>query len=128
MLYLCNGLSEAMKRDPNMKSIPYSLNEEEFIHIINNTQFQSVIGHRDLSNCLTKLTGKKIHYNRKGILLNYEDEVIVVYLQGRLPEHPTFVDYKGRMNFSYIRFEKQTQTDMLQSLTRIKQITEMEEI
>lgn len=117
-----------MLRDPNMKIISYSLNEEEFIELVQKSDFQSVIGHHDLSNCLSKLTGKKIPYNRRGILLNYEDEIIVVYLQGRLPENPTFIDYKGRLNYCFIRFEKQSQTDMLQSLTRIKQITEMEEI
>ena len=31
MNYLCNGLSESMKRDPNMKNIPYPLSESEFI-------------------------------------------------------------------------------------------------
>ena len=45
MLYLCNGKSEAMKQDPNMKDIPYSLTEEEFIKIVNTSDFVSVIGH-----------------------------------------------------------------------------------
>lgn len=127
MLYLCNGLSEAMKRDANMKTIPYSLSEKEFIKLIRAGNFKSVIGHEDLSNCLTKLTGVSIPYNRQGITLNYEDEVIVVYLTGRLPENPTFVQYKGRLNFSFIRFEKQSPSEMLESQCRIEEIIKMEE-
>ena len=128
MKYLTNGLSQSMLRDPTMKIIPYPLTEEEFIKLIKQGEFKSVIGHEDLSRCLTKLTGVSIPYNRKGILLNYEDEVIVTYLTGRLPENPTFVEYKGRLNFSFIRFEKQSSVDMIESMTRIKEITEMEEI
>ena len=116
-----------MKQDPNMKDIPYSLTEDEFIKIILNTDFTSVIGHEKLANCLTDLTGKKIEHNRKSITLRYNDEVILVYLTGRLPEHPTFVEYKNRINYSYIRFEKQSQADMLQSLARIKEITKIKE-
>ena len=128
MLYLCNGKSEAMKQDPNMKDIPYSLTEEEFVKIINNNEFTSVIGHQKLSDFLTELTGKEIEYNRKGITLRYNDEVLVFYLTGRLPEHPTFVEYKSRANFSYIRFEKQTQSELLESVSRIEEMTKMEEI
>ena len=128
MLYLCNGKSEAMKQDPNMKDIPYSLTEEEFIKIVNTSDFVSVIGHHQLSDFLTELTGKEIEYNRKGVTLRYNDEVLVFYLTGRLPEHPTFVEYKSRANFSYIRFEKQTQSDILKSVSRIEEITKMEEI
>lgn len=128
MKFLTNGLSQSMLRDPTMKIVPYPLTEEEFIKLIKQGEFKSVIGHEDLSRCLTKLTGVSIPYNRKGILLNYEDEVIVVYLRGRLPENPTFVQYKGRLNFSYIRFEKQSPSDMLQSMSRIEEITKMEEI
>ena len=128
MRYLCNGLSEAMKRDPNMKSIPYSLSEKEFINLIINGDFKSVIGHEDLAKCLTKLTGVSIPYNRQGITLTYEDEVIVVYLRGRLPENPTFVQYKGRLNFSFIRFEKQSPLEVLETQSKIEEITKMEEI
>ena len=128
MLYLCNGQTEAMKQDPNMKDIPYSLTEEEFIKIVNTSDFVSVIGHHQLSDFLTELTGKEIEYNRKGVTLRYNDEVLVFYLTGRLPEHPTFVEYKSRANFSYIRFEKQTQSDILKSVSRIEEMTKMEEI
>ena len=128
MLYLCNGKSEAMKQDPNMKDIPYSLTEEEFIKIVNTSDFVSVIGHHQWSDFLTELTGKEIEYNRKGVTLRYNDEVLVFYLTGRLPEHPTFVEYKSRANFSYIRFEKQTQSDILKSVSRIEEMTKMEEI
>ena len=123
MKYLTNGLSQSMLRDPTMKIIPYPLTEEEFIKLIKSTDFKSVIGHEDLSRCLTKLTGEEIPYNRKGILLNYEDEVIVVYLRGRLPENPTFVEYKGRLNFSYVRFEKQSQLEITETINKLNKIT-----
>jgi hypothetical protein len=117
-----------MKQDPHMVDVPYPLTEKEFTEIIKNCEFTSVIGHQDLARCLSKITGEEILYNRKGITLRYNDEVIVVYLTGRLPEHPTFVEYKNRINYSYIRFEKQSQADMLQSLARIEEMTKMEEI
>ena len=127
MLYLCNGTSESMKRDPNMKQIPYPLTEEEFVELINNAQFKSVIGHENLAKCLSKITGKNIPYNRRGILLNYEDLVIVVSLSGRLPERPSFVEYKGRLNYSFIRFEKQTQKEMEISMQKINELKKIKE-
>lgn len=123
MIYLCNGISESMKRDPNMKQIPYSLSESEFINLIHSTKFKSCIGHDSLARCLSRLTGKKILYNRVSIQVNYDDVILLVSLNGRLPEHPNYVEYKGRLNFSLIRFEKQTQLDLENSLNKIKEIT-----
>lgn len=122
MLYLCNGISESMKRDPNMKQIPYSLNESEFVSLIHKADFDSCIGHESLARCLSRLTGKKILYNRKSIQVNYDDVILLVSLMGRLPERPNYVEYKGRLNFSLIRFEKQTQKDFENSLNKIKEI------
>ena len=126
MIYLCNGISESMKRDPNMKQIPYSLSESEFIGLIHRVHFKSCIGHDSLARCLSKLTGKKIPYNRVSIQVNYDDVILLVSLNGRLPERPNYVEYKGRLNFSLLRFEKQTQLDLENSLNKIKEIT-MEE-
>ena len=114
-----------MKRDPNMKEIPYPLSESEFVDLINHSEFTSVIGHEDLARCLSRITGKKIQYNRRGIQVNYDDMVLIVSLSGRLPEHPSYVEYKGRLNFSLKRFEKQTQDDMLLSMQKIEEIKEM---
>ena len=125
MLYLCNGFSESMKRDPNMKEIPYPLSESEFVDLINHSEFTSVIGHEDLARCLSRIAGKTIQYNRRGIQVNYDDMVLIVSLSGRLPEHPSYVEYKGRLNFSLKRFEKQTQDDMLLSMQKIEEIKEM---
>ena len=125
MLYFCNGFSESMKRDPNMKEIPYPMTVEEFVDIVHHADFTSVIGHDDLARCLSKITGKKIKYNRRGIQVNYDDLVLVVSLSGRLPENPSYVEYKGRLNFSLKRFEKQTQADMLTSIQKIEEIKEM---
>ena len=123
MRYLCNGFSLAMPRDPNTKPLPYALTEEEFINLVNHGRFKSAIGHQQLADCLTRLTGKKIPFNRKGITLNYEDEVLVVYLTGRLPENPSFVEYKGRLNFAYVRFEKQSQLEITETINKLNKIT-----
>lgn len=124
MIYLCNGFSESMKRDPNMKQIPYSLSESEFVDIIHNSRFKSCIGHESLARCLSGVTGKEILYNRASIQVSYDDVILLVSLNGRLPEHPSFVEYKGRLNYSFMRFEKQTPMDMENSKNRIKEIME----
>ena len=123
MIYLCNGISESMKRDPNMKQIPYPLSESEFTDLIHKTEFKSCIGHDSLARCLSRLTGKRILYNRAAIQVNYDDVILLVSLSGRLPERPNYVEYKGRLNFSLLRFEKQTQLDIENSLNKIKEIT-----
>ena len=122
MNYLCNGKSESMKRDPHMKEIPYPLSESEFIDLIHHGNFKSCIGHESLARCLSKLTGKEILYNRANISVNYDDVILLVSLNGRLPEHPNYVEYKGRLNFALIRFEKQTQVDIQNSLNKIQEI------
>ena len=127
MLYLVNGFSEAMKRDPNMKDIPYSLTTEQFVNIIRNTNYTSVIGHDNIANYLSQLTGKDIQKNRQGITLNYDDELIIVSLLGRLPEDVRHVEFKGRINFTYKRFEKQTLADLLESETRINEMIKISE-
>lgn len=127
MLYLVNGFSEAMKRDPNMKDIPYSLTTEQFVNIIRNTNYTSVIGHDNIANYLSQLTGKDIQKNRQGITLNYDDELIIVSLLGRLPEDVRHVEFKGRINFTYKRFEKQTLAELLESETRINEMIKISE-
>lgn len=124
--YLCNGISESMKRDPNMKQIPYSLSESEFINLIHNARFQSCIGHRNLAECLTKITGKHINYNRASIMVNYDDLILLVSLKGRLPEHPNYVEYKGRLNYTLLRFEKQTIEDMEYSQEILNHLVEVD--
>ena len=128
MIYLCNGLSQSMLRDPNTKQVPFSLTEDEFTKIILNGEWISVIGHEDLAECLTRITGVNIPYYRRGIMLNYDDIVLLVSLNGRLPEHPTHVEYKNRLNFSFIRFEKQSTDDLLTSQLKINEIIKMGEI
>ena len=124
MIYLCNGLSESMKRDPNMKQIPLPLSESEFIEMIQNVPFISVIGHQDLADALTMITKREILYNRQAIQLNYDDCLLLVSLNGRLPEHPTYVEYKGRLNYAFIRFEKQSEMDKQNTQQKICEIME----
>lgn len=123
MRYLCNGFSLAMPRDPNTKPLPYALTEEEFINLVHHGNFKPIIGHKNLARCLSKITGKKIPFNRRGITLNYEDECLVVYLTGRLPENPTFVEYRGRLNYAYVRFEKQSQFEIAETINKLDKIT-----
>ena len=122
MIYLCNGKSESMKRDPYMKDIPYPLTESEFVDLIHNSRWKSCIGHASLARCLSKVTGKEILYNRANVTVSYEDVILLVSLNGRLPEHPNYVEYKGRLNYSLIRFEKQNQLDMENSVNIIEKL------
>lgn len=124
--YLCNGISESMKRDPNMKQIPYSLSESEFISLIHTSKFESCIGHRNLADCLSKITGKKIMYNRASITVNYDDLILLVSLKGRLPEHPNHVEYAGRLNYTLLRFEKQSVEDLSYSQQIVEELVEVE--
>jgi len=110
-----------------MKDIPYSLTTEQFVNIIRNTNYTSVIGHDNIANYLSQLTGKDIQKNRQGITLNYDDELIIVSLLGRLPEDVRHVEFKGRINFTYKRFEKQTLADLLESETRINEMIKISE-
>ena len=124
MIYLCNGLSESMKRDPNAKQIPYALSEKEFATLIKNIDFESVIGHKLLADYLTDICGIEIPFNRKGITVNYDDLILLVSMTGRLPEHPRKVDYEGRLNYSFVRFEKQTGNDFANTISKINEIKE----
>ena len=122
MLYLCNGFSNTMVVDPRIKRIDEPITESEFIEIVHNCEFKSAIGHEQLANALTKLTGKSIQRNRCNLNCTYEDVLLMVSLQGRLPENPTFVQYRGRLNYSVVRFEKQTLMDIENSLRVVEKI------
>lgn len=108
--------------DPRIKRIDEPISETEFVTIINTCNWKSAIGHESLANCLSKITGKKIMKNRLNLNITYDDVLLIISLQGRLPEHPTYVEYKGRLNYSFVRFEKQTMEDIENSLTKIKEI------
>lgn len=124
MLFLCNGISSSMLHDPNMKEIRYALSESEFIKLVQSGKFQSIIGHKDLANALSEITNFDIEYNRQAIRVNYDDCILLVSVDGRLPEHPTAVSYKGKLKYTFVRFEKQTQEDSSNSLAKINEIME----
>ena len=124
MIYLCNGLSESMKRDPNMKHIPFALSEKEFANLVRTLDFESVIGHKLLADRLTDVCGVEVPFNRKAIQVNYDDCLLLVSLNGRLPEHPRKVDYEGRLNYSFVRFEKQNGNDFANTISKINEIKE----
>ena len=116
-----------MQRDPSATVINYPLTQEQFVDIIHHTNYVSIIGHENIAEYLTKMAGKPIPMNRQGITLNYNDEVIVISLLGRLPEHVRHVEFKGRVNFTYKRFEKQSTDDLLKSEARINEMIKIEE-
>ena len=122
MIFLCNGISSSMLHDPNMKEIRMSLSESEFCELIQTVPFESIIGHRDLADTLTVITGTEIQYNRQAIRVGYDDCILLVSLDGRLPEHPTSVEYKRRLKYSFVRFEKQTTEDFANTLAKIQEI------
>ena len=116
-----------MQRDPSATVINYPLTQEQFVDIIHHTNYVSIIGHENIAEYLTKMAGKPICKNRQGITLNYDDEVICFSLLGRLPEHIRHVEFKGRVNFTYKRFEKQSTDDLLKSEARINEMIKIEE-
>ena len=127
MLYITNGFSDSMQRDPSATVINYPLTQEQFVDIIHHTDYVSIIGHENIAAYLTQMTGKTIQKNRQGITLNYHDEVIVISLLGRLPEQVRHVEFKGRINFTYKRFEKQSTDDLLKSEARINEMIKIEQ-
>lgn len=124
ILYITNGFSDSMKRDINMVALPYVLTKEQFIDIIQSSEFVSVIGHDNIADYISELTGIQIEKNRKGILLNYDDEVITISFNGRLPEHihKNDVELDNRANFTYKRFIKQSTEDLIESEERINEM------
>lgn len=121
-IYLCNGFSNSMFIDPRIKRIDEPISESEFIDLIHHCDWKSAIGHESLAKCLSKITGKEITRNRLNLNVGYDDVLIMVSLKGRLPEHPTYVEYKGRLTYSFVRFEKQTMVDIENSLKRLEEI------
>ena len=122
MIYLCNGFSNSMCIDPRIKRIDEPISEAEFIELLHECEWESAIGHASLANCLSKITGVRISKNRAHLNITYDDVLLMVYLQGRLPERPSYVEYKGRLNYSFVRFEKQTMLDIENSLKKIENI------
>ena len=114
-VYLCNGSSMTMHRDPNSVEVNASLTEREFIEIVLNSQYINAIGHDTLAEYLTKLTGKTIRKHRRTIRLGYDDAAIVVSMTERLPENPKNVKYKGRTIYTLKRFRKQTPQELAES-------------
>ena len=112
MIYLCNGISSTMMIDPRVKQINEPLTTYGFKDLIQKTEWESALGHRDLANCLSKLTGKQIKPNRLNLKVGYDDKIILVSLKKRLPEHPGYVEYKGNLTFSFVRFEKQNENEV----------------
>lgn len=114
-IYLCNGSSMTMHRDPNSVEVNASLTEQEFVEIVLNSEYINAIGHDDLAAHLSKITGKKINKHRRNIKLGYDDAAIIVSMTQRLPENLKNVKYKGRTIYTLKRFRKQTPEELAES-------------
>lgn len=121
-VYLCNGSSMTMQRDPNSVEINSSLTEKQFTEIVLNCKYLNAIGHDSLAKYLTKVTGKTITKHRRPIKLGYDDAAIIVTLTQRLPEHPNPEDvkYKERTIYTLKRFRQQTPEELAESQQAIK--------
>ena len=108
--------------DPNIKRIDEPLTRQQFIEIVLNSTWKSAIGHKKMADCLTRLCGVEIPHDRINLNINYDDLLLMVSLKGRLPENPSYVDYKGRLMFSLVRFEKQTIEDIEKSQKILNEI------
>lgn len=122
MIYICNGFSNSMCVDPRIKRIDEPLSEEEFTEIIKDCEWESAIGYDSLANCLSQITGEKIIKNRLNLKVTYDDVLLIVSLQKSLPSHTTPDEYKKNLSYSFVRFEKQTMLDIINSLKKIENI------
>ena len=125
MIYLCNSTTESMVNDPRIKEIHEPLTEAEFVDLTHKVKWKSAIGHEPIADCISKLIGKPVIKNRLNLNMGYDDKVLLVSIKGRLPEHPNLVEVKGQLTFSYVRFEKQSQLDIVKSQREIKELTEV---
>lgn len=124
MIYVCNGFSSSMSVDPRIKRVDEPLTKQQVIDLLEKCEWESAIGHKSLADCLSKITGHDIKMNRCGLKLTYDDMILLVSLNGRLPEHPTYVEYEGRLKYSLVRFEKQTVADIQKSQNIINGLKE----
>ena len=123
MIYLCNSASKTMYSDPRVKEINEPLTEAEFLDIIHKNNVKSAIGHKPIIECISKIIGKPVQLNRIRLNLGYDDLILLVSIDGRLPENPEYVDYKGKIEYRLVRFEKQDEQDILKTQKIIKEIT-----
>ena len=117
MIYLCNGISSSMMIDPRVKQINEPLTEDGFKDLIQSSEWKSALSRQDLANCLSKLTGKHIRTNRLSLKVSYDDKIILVTSKKRIPE-----EHKDNLTFSFVRFEKQNEKDIIKSLRIINEI------
>ena len=113
MIYLCNSASKTMYSDPRVKEINEPLTQAEFVDLVHKSHPKSAIGHKPIADCVSKIIGKPVQINRLRLNLTYDDMILLVSLDGRLPENPDIVDFKGKIEFRLVRFEKQNEQDIL---------------
>ena len=123
MIYLCNTVSKTMFHDPRVKEINEPITESQFISLLHKNKFKSAIGHEPIAKCVSKIVGKNIEKNRINLNLDYKDKIVLISVDGRLPENPELVEWRDKLNFAYVRLEKQTENDMLKTIKEIKELT-----
>ena len=122
MIYLCNSASKTMYSDPRVKEINEPLTQAEFVNLVHKSKPKSAIGHKPIADCISKIIGKKVQLNRLRLNLGYDDIILLVSVDGRLPENPEYVDYKGKIEYRLVRFEKQDEQDILKTQKIINEI------
>lgn len=127
MIYLCNATSESMMNDPRIKEIHEPLTESQFVNLTHTVKWKSAIGHDPIAYCLSRIIGKTVSKNRANLNLGYDDLVLLVSVKGRLPEKPDIVKVKGNLTFAFVRFEKQSISDIEKSQNLINELVAMEE-
>ena len=126
MIYLCNSASKTMFFDPRVKEINEPLTQAEFIDLVYKCKPKSAIGYKPIADCISRIIGKPVPINRLRLNLNYDDMILLVSLDSRLPENPDSKDYKGKIEYRLVRFEKQDENDILKTQRIIKEMTTME--
>lgn len=86
MLYLANSFSLGM-----LKGLPASvwleeLSAEHVAELLEQYEWESIIGHEGTAKVLERLLGYEIPVNRKAIQLETSDTLVVFQLLQRLPE------------------------------------------
>ena len=84
MVYLSNAFSLGMLSGNSVLTV-VELSNDQAISLLKDG-FQSAVGHQATADFIKNLTGIDIPVNRVSLSLKTGDKILVVQLQGRLPE------------------------------------------
>ncbi|GIW22510.1 MAG: hypothetical protein KatS3mg068_1517 [Candidatus Sericytochromatia bacterium] len=96
MIYLNNAFSLNMLKDLGVGGKYLieveNISKDQVKELLENNEFESVIGHEGTAIFLSRLLDLEVKYNRKPIILNEFDILIVLQLKTRLPEGKELTD------------------------------------